>query len=65
MGYKNNSHAHLLLKFLNLFKNLCLNCNVKSCCRFISNKNIRFTGKCHGNHYTLAHTTRKLKRILL
>ena len=61
----NNCHAKLVFKLNHKLYNLCLNCNVKRCCRLIRNQKLRLAGKRHRNHNSLSHTSGELMRILL
>ena len=44
-------------------QNLCLYGHIERGCRLIANQEVRIGGKCHRNHDTLTHTTRKFMRI--
>ena len=58
-------HTQFFLQSHHQFQDLCLNCHIQCCSRFVSNQYIRFAGKRHGNHNTLTHSSGKFIGILM
>ena len=59
-----NGKVGFCLDFLDQFKDLRLNRNIKRRCRLITDQNIRFTGKRNRDDNTLTHTAGEFVRIL-
>ena len=65
MGDHDDSCSCLSAHFLNQFKHLCLNRNIKRSRWLIGNNKLWLICQCNCNHDTLSHTARKFKRILI
>ncbi|MDT4853053.1 hypothetical protein FQZ97_873070 [compost metagenome] len=63
MGDQHQSCAGFVDQLVHEIENLRLNSYIKCSCRLIGNQQIRLTGNRHGDHHTLALSTRKLMRI--
>ena len=60
MRHKNHSHMQLFLNLFQQLQNLCLNCHIQCCRRFICDQNLRIRSQCNRQHTPLSHSTGKL-----
>ncbi len=63
MRDEDHGHAEPFLQICQQVEYLCLNGDVERRRRLVSDQNIRFVGKRHGNHDTLTLSAWKLIRI--
>jgi hypothetical protein len=65
MRYKQYRHSKFPLQLQDEANDLCLNCHVKGCCRFIGYQQLGLTAQCHRDQNSLAHSSTALKWIKL
>ena len=63
MAYQQQPHVKAFLQTLNQTDNSCLNGDIQGRCRFVSDKDFRFTSQGHSNHYALTLAAGKLMGI--